>query len=218
MFDDVEYMPYLQDTKGICHILQKNWMKKEEPLTQVSLERRLSQRDRHIIEAKSLKSSAVLVPIVKKPAGLELLFTKRTETVEHHKGQISFPGGAANETDRSPADTALRESSEEIGLDRSAVTILGMMDDLQTPSGFIVTPVVGFIEQLPLLTINSDEVAEVIFIPMKLFFDDRKKRSKIIELEGNKREVYFFDVWKEPVWGATAFFVKQLVDLVRIPQ
>jgi 8-oxo-dGTP pyrophosphatase MutT (NUDIX family) len=193
-------------------------MKNEEPFTQMFLQRRLSQRQRHVMQRESLTSSAVLVPIVKNPAGLELLFTKRTDTVEHHKGQISFPGGAADETDRSPADTALRESSEEIGLDRSAVSILGIMDDLQTPSGFVVTPVVGFIEQLPPLQINSDEVAEVIFIPMELFFDDSKRHSKIIELNGSKREVYFFDVWKEPIWGATAFFVKQLVDVVRNPQ
>jgi 8-oxo-dGTP pyrophosphatase MutT (NUDIX family) len=169
------------------------------------------------MQTESFTSSAVLVPIVKNPAGLELLFTKRTDTVEHHKGQISFPGGAADETDTSPAETALRESSEEIGLDRSAVSILGMMDDLQTPSGFIVTPVVGFINQLPPLLINKDEVVEVILIPMQLFFDDSKRHSKIIELNGTKREVYFFDVWKEPVWGATAFFVKQLVDVVRNP-
>jgi 8-oxo-dGTP pyrophosphatase MutT (NUDIX family) len=193
-------------------------MKKEEPFTQIFLQRRLSQRQRHVIQGESLTSSAVLVPIVKKPAGMELLFTKRTDTMEHHKGQISFPGGAADETDTSLADTALRESSEEIGLDRSAVSILGMMDDLQTPSGFIVTPVVGFIEHLPPLQSNSDEVAEVIFIPMRLFFDDSRRHSKIIELNGMKREVYFFDVWKEPVWGATAFFVKQLVDVVRNPQ
>ncbi len=193
-------------------------MKKEEPFTQMFLQRRLSQRQRYVMQRESLTSSAVLVPIVKKPAGLELLFTKRTETVEHHKGQISFPGGAADKTDASPADTALRESSEEIGLDRSAVSILGMMDDLQTPSGFIVTPVVGFIEQLPPLRVNTDEVAEVIFIPMELFFDDNKRHSKIVELNGTKREVYFFDVWKEPVWGATAFFVKQLIDVVRNPQ
>jgi len=193
-------------------------MKKEEPFTQIFLQRRLSQRQRHVIQGESLTSSAVLVPIVKKPAGMELLFTKRTDTMEHHKGQISFPGGAADETDTSLADTALRESSEEIGLDRSAVSILGMMDDLQTPSGFIVTPVVGFIEHLPPQQSNSDEVAEVIFIPLRLFFDDSRRHSKIIELNGMKREVYFFDVWKEPVWGATAFFVKQLVDVVRNPQ
>jgi 8-oxo-dGTP pyrophosphatase MutT (NUDIX family) len=193
-------------------------MMKEEPFTQMFLQRRLSQWQRHVMQKGSFTSSAVLVPIVKNPAGLELLFTKRTDTVEHHKGQISFPGGAADETDTSPAETALRESSEEIGLDRSAVSILGMMDDLQTPSGFIVTPVVGFINQLPPLLINKDEVAEVILIPMQLFFDDSKRHSKIVELNGTKREVYFFDVWKEPVWGATAFFVKQLVDVVRNPQ
>jgi 8-oxo-dGTP pyrophosphatase MutT (NUDIX family) len=193
-------------------------MKKEELFTQEFLQRRLSQRQRHVMQGKLLTSSAVLVPIVYKPAGMELLFTKRTDTVEHHKGQISFPGGAADVADASPADTALRESSEEIGLDRSVVSILGMMDDLQTPSGFIVTPVVGFIETLPSLQININEVAEVIYIPIELFFDDSRRHSKIIELNGIKREVYFFDVWREPVWGATAFFVKQLVDVVRNPQ
>jgi 8-oxo-dGTP pyrophosphatase MutT (NUDIX family) len=193
-------------------------MKKQELFSQMFLERKLSQRQRHVMQRDSLTSSAVLVPIVKRHTGLELLFTKRTDSVEHHKGQISFPGGAADETDTSPADTALRESLEEIGLHRSAVSVLGMMDDLQTPSGFIVTPVVGFIEQLPPLRMNADEVAEVIFIPMELFFDDSKRHSKIVELNGTKREVYFFDVWKEPVWGATASFVKQLVDVVRNSQ
>ena len=92
------------------------------------------------------------------------------------------------------------------------------MDDLETPSGFIVTPVVGFIERLPPMQINGNEVAEVIFVPLELFFDDTKRSSRIIELNGMKRDVYFYDVWKEPVWGATAFFVKQLVDILRNSQ
>lgn len=191
---------------------------KRELFTQRFLKKKLSQRQRHTIEGKPLTSSAVLVPIVRKPSGLELLLTKRTDTVEHHKGQISFPGGASDETDISPVETALRESFEEIGLDRSAVSILGMMDDLETPSGFIVTPVVGFIERLPPMQINGNEVAEVIFVPLELFFDDTKRSSRIIELNGMKRDVYFYDVWKEPVWGATAFFVKQLVDILRNSQ
>jgi 8-oxo-dGTP pyrophosphatase MutT (NUDIX family) len=157
----------------------------------------------------------VLILIAKTENGLELLFTKRTESVEHHKGQISFPGGASEALDKGPADTALRESFEEIGLDPAGVSLLGTMDDLQTPTGFVVTPVVGYVENLPPLRLNVDEVAQVILIPLERFFDDTLRRSDFRERGGTKVETYFYDVWKEPVWGATAFFVKQLVDLLR---
>lgn len=146
---------------------------------------------------------------------MELLFTKRTESVEHHKGQISFPGGAFDGLDKTPADTALRESFEEIGLDPAAVSLLGTMDDLQTPTGFIVTPLIGYIENLPPLHLNAEEVAQVILIPIERFFDDSLRRSDFRERDGAKVEIYSYDVWKEPVWGATALFVKQLVDLLR---
>ena len=124
-------------------------MKSNLTLTPSFICERLAGYQPRSIGKSPLTKSAVLVPIVKRENGLELLFTKRSDTVEHHKGQISFPGGATDATDLSPADTALRETFEEIGLERSAITIIGVMDDLRTPSGFVVTPVVGFIEHLP---------------------------------------------------------------------
>ena len=123
-------------------------MKSHLTLTPSFIRERLAGYQRRSLGKSTLTKSAVLVPIVKREHGLELLFTKRSETVEHHKGQISFPGGATDAIDLSPVDTALRETFEEIGLERSAITIIGVMDDLQTPSGFVVTPVVGFIEHL----------------------------------------------------------------------
>jgi hypothetical protein len=90
-----------------------------------------------------------------------------------------------------------------------------MMDDLQTPSGFIITPVVGFIEALPPLRINADEVAQVVRIPLERFYDETKRRSETKERNGMKAEIFFYDVWTEPIWGATAFFVKRLVDLLQ---
>ena len=190
-------------------------MKSIPTLTPSFIRERLAGYQRQSIGRSTLTKSAVLVPIVKGENGLELLFTKRSETVEHHKGQISFPGGATDASDLTPADTALRESFEEIGLDRSAITIIGVMDDLRTPSGFVVTPVVGFIELLPTLRINTEEVAQVICIPLEKFFDDALRRSDLRERDGIKIEVFFYDVWEEPVWGATAFFVNQLVSLLK---
>ncbi len=190
-------------------------MKHHPALTASFIRERLAGYQPRSIAAQSLTKAAVLVPIVRRESGLELLFTKRSENVEHHKGQISFPGGATDNSDLSPADTALRESHEEIGLSRSAAAILGTMDDLQTPSGFVVTPVVAYIEQLPPLHVNQEEVAQIIFIPLEKFFDDSLRHSELREREGTILEVFSYDVWDEPVWGATAFFVKQLVSLLK---
>jgi 8-oxo-dGTP pyrophosphatase MutT (NUDIX family) len=175
----------------------------------------LARYERRVIDKKSLTKSAVLIPLIRTAGGLDLLFTKRTDRVEHHKGQISFPGGAFDPADKTSSDTALRETFEEIGIVPASVAILGTMDDLQTPTGFIVTPVVGYVEKLPPLRLNLEEVAQVIQIPLEKFFDDSLRRSSVLDRGGAKVEVFSYDVWTEPVWGATAFFVKKLVDLLR---
>ena len=212
-FDDVDHKLYLLADRTVANHQTTN-MKIPASLTEKSLRETLMRYERRIFKEDSLKKSAVLVPIVKSGHGLELLFTKRTDTVEHHKGQVSFPGGAVEPGDATLAETALRETTEEIGLAPSAVSILGTMDDLQTPTGFIITPIVGYIHQLPPLRINNDEVAEIVRIPLEKFFDDANRRSEFRERDGVRIEVFFYDVWREPVWGATAFFVKRLVDLL----
>jgi len=190
-------------------------MKNIPNLTPSFIREKLAHYKRRIINKNTLTESAVLIPIVKRENRMELLFTKRSETVEHHKGQISFPGGATDNADFSPVDTALRESLEEIGLERSAISILGVMDDLQTPTGFVVTPVVGFIQQLPSLRINPEEVSQVIFVPLEKFFDDGLRHSTMRERDGIMVEIFSYEVWEEPIWGATAFFVKQLINLLQ---
>ncbi|MFA6542362.1 MAG: CoA pyrophosphatase [Bacteroidota bacterium] len=173
----------------------------------------LLRRQRHSIDLPSCRRAAVLMPIVRRNDSFMLLLTKRTDDVEHHKGQISFPGGMVDAGDSSAVGTALRETEEEIGLPREYVSLLGMLDDIHIPSGFIVTPIVGYVDALPDLTVNKDEVAEVLHIPLEKFFDCTLRRSEIRELLGVQREVYFYDVWNEPVWGATAAIIKQFTDL-----
>lgn len=160
------------------------------------------------------KRAAVLVPIIKKRKSLHLLFTKRTDTVEHHKGQISFPGGAYDKSDTSFISTALRETEEEVGLPQTAVKILGALSDIVIPTGFIVTPIVGFIEKLPELTTNSAEVAEIIIVPLEDFFKKKNFGKEMRFLKGEDREIFVYHVWKEPIWGATAFIVKQFTDVL----
>jgi len=161
-----------------------------------------------------MKSAAVLIPLVLNENALHLLLTKRTDSVEHHKGQISFPGGMTDTNDTSAVDTALRETEEELGISRSSVTILGTIDDIQIPTGFIVTPIAGFIEHFPSLRINKDEVAEVLLIPLEKFFDQTLERTELRNLLGVQRQIFIYDVWKEPVWGATAAIIKQFAGLL----
>ena len=160
------------------------------------------------------RRSAVLIPILSVDGVPSLLFTKRTETVDHHKGQISFPGGAEDNHDDSPEATALREAREEIGLPEETVDVLGLLHDLQTPTDFIITPVVGWIEENVSLKVNDEEVSELFTVPLAHFADLSRRTSRMLERNGMPVEVFYYDVWREPVWGATANCLKQLMDLI----
>jgi len=116
----------------------------------------LSHRRRRI-DDPSLRKAAVLILFYTKDQVLHVLLTKRTSIVEHHKGQISFPGGSADEGDNSLIETALRETAEEIGLESSSVRILGLYHDQWTPTGFSITPVIGYIPSHPTHTPKSPE-------------------------------------------------------------
>ena len=155
-----------------------------------------------------------MVTLVNKENHLHLLLTKRTDSVEHHKGQISFPGGMVDDGDESETATAFREVEEEIGIHRSSIVVLGILNDIHIPTGFDVTPVVGYIDDISNLKLNSDEVAEVLLIPLEKFFDPALCRLETRILMEVPRQVYFYDVWTEPVWGATAYIIRQLTELI----
>ncbi|HLP14950.1 MAG TPA: CoA pyrophosphatase [Bacteroidota bacterium] len=164
--------------------------------------------------------AAVLVPLIESGSGthnrFDLLLTKRTDIVEHHKGQISFPGGRADHSDASLMATALREAREEIGLAEDRVRIIGSLDQVWTPSGFLITPFVGIIKDpLPVLEVNPAEVESLMIVPLEKFFDEANFRTEIRIVQGMERTVYFFDVASEPVWGATALIVHRLITLIR---
>jgi 8-oxo-dGTP pyrophosphatase MutT (NUDIX family) len=162
-----------------------------------------------------LKKAAVLMVLYPKDGELHILLTKRTEDVEHHKGQISFPGGSLDDGDSDLVATALRESEEEIGLPRESVTILGTFHDHETPSGFAVTPVVAFAQALPPLTPQEAEVAEIIEVPLSLFLDRRNERVKQRSPFGVPLNVYFYRFGEHEIWGATAAILRSFLLSLR---
>ena len=151
--------------------------------------------------------AAVLVPIVNRPDGLTLLLTQRGDTLPDHPGQISFPGGRQEPEDRSAAETALRESEEEIGLDRSRVEILGEVGSYETVTGYSVVPVVGWVAPPIELTPDPVEVAEAFEVPLSFVLDPDNFVQRQREVNGVVRHFFACPYQERYIWGATAAMI-----------
>jgi len=174
----------------------------------------LYQRRKKTVTDDRLRPSGVLAPLFSKDGEHHILFTKRTEKVEHHKGQISFPGGAYDEEDGTLMVTALRESCEEIGLKSKDIEILGELDDIVTTTRFIISPFVGFIPYPYDFSISRDEIDELIEVPINALLDENICREELVNQEGEFSPVYFYEYNGHVIWGATARILRQLLDLV----
>lgn len=154
--------------------------------------------------------AAVLILLSPGNDGPELIFTKRSEELSSHAGQISFPGGTIEINDSSPIHTALRESEEEIGLNRAYVDILGTLDWYTMPTGFVVLPVVGHMSQKQEFIAAPEEVAEIFSIPLQTLLDTSLYKSDTFIRNGLKRRYYFFEFKEHYIWGATAGMLRSL--------
>ncbi len=156
----------------------------------------------HVTDAR-FKCAAVLVPLVVATDGWHLLYTRRTDRVESHKGQVSFPGGACDAGETSPEQTALREAQEEVGIDPAGVRVLGRLADMLTITNFRVTPVVGVIRWPTVFRLGEDEVERVFTIPLE-WLADRGNRWEFY-MPGRKGRVISYHPYDgELLWGATA--------------
>jgi 8-oxo-dGTP pyrophosphatase MutT (NUDIX family) len=165
-------------------------------------------------DASLLKCAAVLVPLVWQDDEWHLLFTRRTDKVESHKGQVSFPGGACDEGETIPEVTALREAEEEIGLDPDNVRVLGRLTNLITVSHFRVTPVVGVIVKWPtVFRVGEHEVARVFTMPLSWLANELNRWQ--FEIPGRKRAVIAYHPYDgELLWGATARMTVDFLNVV----
>ena len=148
--------------------------------------------------------AAVLVLLVDRPGGLQLLLTQRTPHLDNHAGQISFPGGRVEEDDASREETALRETEEEIGLPRGAVALLGRLPVYENLSGFRITPVVGWIEPPIVLKPDPFEVAAAFEAPLGYFLDIANYQRRQFHFRGRHRHYMAIPYEGRYIWGATA--------------
>ncbi len=172
----------------------------------------LARHSPRLIDSPDAMSSAVLVPIYPHDGRYHVLLTKRSEQVEYHKGEISFPGGAEDPGDADLRFTALRETHEEIGVHPGHVEIIGQLDDFMTRTNFRIRPYVGLITRTPYeFEYDRIEVAEVLKVPVAHLHDRRNTREE--------PRLYGDGLWRTYVWGehvifgATAFILQHFLDL-----
>ena len=168
-------------------------------------------------EKHSHKSHAsVLIPLFKDDGRYKVLFTERSRKVEHHKGQISFPGGRVDDEDDTFEDAALREAHEEVGLATKDVAILGQVDDAYTnSSNFIVHPYVGLIPHPYHFKINEGEVERIVSVPLDIFFsDDANHKSDSVKIKGNVYPGTAYHFEGHIIWGATARMMENFIDII----
>jgi len=162
--------------------------------------------------------SATLVLFAQGEAEPELLLTRRSDDLEHHRGQIAFPGGMKEEMDKNEEMTALREAHEEVGIIPTQVQVLGRLPSLLTLTGYSITPVVGVLN-IPRrefqMKLNSAEVAEAFWVPLSILLEPKIYHYEEMERGGQTFPIDVFTLNGHRVWGATGSMVKNLVDRIQ---
>jgi 8-oxo-dGTP pyrophosphatase MutT (NUDIX family) len=162
----------------------------------------------------AMRAAAVLVPVMLRPHNTTVLFTRRATHLNKHAGQISFPGGGAEAQDLTPADTALREAWEEVGIERESVRIAGALDAYLTITGFAVTPIVGIVTPPDRLVCDPAEVDEAFEVPLDYLMDPANHRVHSGFHNGVERRWHAIPYDDKYIWGATAGIVMDLYKRV----
>ncbi|GAA5076387.1 hypothetical protein GCM10025759_20960 [Lysobacter panacisoli] len=162
--------------------------------------------------------AAVLVPLVPRAQGTQVLLTRRTDALRQHAGQVSFPGGRIELDDIDAVAAALRETHEEIGLGLRQIQPLGFLDPLATITGYRVQPVVALLEVDYVAHPDPNEVADVFEVPLSFLLDPANLATHTLDFRGRPREVFEFRYPAQRIWGATAsmlFNLRQRLEAIR---
>lgn len=160
----------------------------------------------------SVTPAAVLVPLVERPEGLSVILTRRSSSLRRHSGQVAFPGGRMDPGETA-VEAALREAEEEIALDRAHVSLAGLSTPYRTGTGYLVTPVVGFVPPDLPLSPSEAEVARIFETPFGFLMDPANYEERHYDLPDGGRRRFYAMTWEdELIWGATAGMLRALYD------
>jgi 8-oxo-dGTP pyrophosphatase MutT (NUDIX family) len=165
------------------------------------------------MEPEARQKASVLIPLIERDGEPHVVFTVRSFDVEHHKGEISFPGGAMDTDDADLRATALRESQEECGIDPSHVEILGEISHHVTRTGFHITPYVGIVNRAPYAyAANPSEVAEILEVPLSHLLDLRNTEERRVQRDGREIRMRSYRWGEHLIFGATAMMLRSFLD------
>lgn len=174
----------------------------------------LARNHRRTVADPSLKPAGVLLVVYVKDGEPSVLLNKRTELVEHHKGEISFPGGSMDDADESLLQTALRETHEEMGIDPGEVELLGQLDDMPTISNFLISPFVATIPYPYRFEPSEIEVAEVLEVPISHLRDEQSWRDEARVHQGALNVSRSYVYQEHIIFGATAKILTNFLEVV----
>jgi len=163
-----------------------------------------------------LARAGVLLPLFCKDGSYHCLFTRRTDRVRHHKGEISFPGGIYDTSDKDLRATALREAHEEIGVKPQDVELLGALDEVMTLTGFVVSPFVGLISFPYPFVPSPEEIEEIIILPLAGFLKEGVLNEEDWTYQEKTAKVYTYHCGKHVIWGATAKILRQFLEIIPV--
>jgi len=182
------------------------------------LRRRLAAAPHLEMPLEQLRPAAVLLPLFQEQGEDFVLLTRRTDDLEHHAGEISFPGGGRHPEDPDLLTTALRETEEEMGISPDHVTIYGRLDDFISVHGYRVTPFVGEFAAPYAYTANPAEIAEVIELPLRSFLAEGVWHQEDWTYRGRVHPVDFYHVGGYQVWGMTAAILRHFLQRYGLPE
>ena len=198
---------------------------KERLLSPPAWQIEITDENRHVMAADIIAKrqaagkvtrAAVLIPLLLQPNGLSVLLTQRTTHLRDHGGQISFPGGRMDPEDAGPNETALRESEEEIGLERERVEIIGQLPEYLTVSGYCVTPIIGLVKPQAEYILDEFEVADIFEVPLSFLMDPANHQVRVWQSEQGSRRFYSMPYEGRFIWGATAGMLRNLYHLLKV--
>lgn len=172
---------------------------------------------RRTVAQDDLCPAAVLLPLYLKQGVPHILLTRRTDHLEHHRGEIAFPGGRRDPEDPDLRHTALREAQEEMGIDPRHVKVLGRLDDFVSIHGYHVVPYVGTFDYPYPFEVSTDEIAEVIEVPVSVLRDPAVCRVEDWTHRGRVHPVCFYTVGRHEIWGLTAEILRQFLSATAAP-
>jgi len=175
---------------------------------------RMKNRNPSVLNPPNFIHAAVLIPIFAEDNEIKFILTKRTKSLKKHKGEISFPGGRKDKEDKNLEETALRETEEEIGVNREKIEVVGRLDDLFTMTRYIITPFIGIIPEQVECQANIREVAEMLYVPMNIFLNENLFSEKAWPQNGYPFPVYYYYWNNYEIWGATAYIINQFAEIV----